>query len=166
MLNNRGELTVNNITQLEVEQAQSAWADGLIEIGRLYAENKDYEAFASHFIRQHYAVDEKSPLLFKPTKARIHPFRCTFDEVLSYFVASNDTCQEDEGFALKPWAEVRFDNFGVVIHESRATAMGNYFFHDAAGEVVQVEYTMGYQRDAAGGLKLYLHHSSLPYKPR
>ena len=44
--------------------------------------------------------------------------------------------------------------------------MGSYDFTDAtSGDVVTVEYTFGYKRCADGKPRIYLHHSSVPYKP-
>ena len=70
---------------------------------------------------------------------------------------------EDGGFALEPWAGVRFENAGVVTHDTIALAMGNYFFKRGDGSELKVEYSFAYVRDAQGGLKIQLHHSALPY---
>jgi hypothetical protein len=40
--------------------------------------------------------------------------------------------------------------------------MGNYFFTDQGGLETKVEYTFGYIHDEEGGLKIRLHHSSIP----
>ena len=82
---------------------------------------------------------------------------------LSYFLGGKDSfCIEDEGFVLKPWVEVKFENSGFIIEENRAIAMGNYFFTDSKGSILKVEYTFGYKlsRDK---LVIDLHHSSLPF---
>ena len=68
-------------------------------------------------------------------------FRPTFESALSYFVASNKACPEDEGFAIKGWTKVRFENDRVTTDGNRAFAMGNYFFTDPEGYEVKVEYT-------------------------
>ena len=103
-----------------------------------------------------------SPVLFKPTLAAREQFRPTFEQALSYFVASNGACPEDTGFAIKGWTKVRFENADIVIHETTALAMGNYFFTGPEDEEVKVEYTFGYVLDGTGGLRIYLHHSSMP----
>ena len=42
--------------------------------------------------------------------------------------------------------------------------MGEYTFTDAAsGDKVNIYYTFGYKRNDDGKLRIYLHHSSLPY---
>merc|ERR1712019_326699 len=85
---------------------------------------------------------------------------------LPYFVAKNTQApatviSEDSGFAIKGWTAVRFENEGVILYESTATAMGNYFFTNSAGET-KVEYSFGYFLDAAGNLRINLHSSHLP----
>ena len=82
---------------------------------------------------------------------------------LSYFIGGNDSfCVEDDGFAMKPWVDVKFKNSGFIIENHRAIAMGNYFFTDLEGAVVKVEYTFGYTL-RNGNLVIDLHHSSLPF---
>merc|ERR1711988_1450961 len=47
-----------------------------------------------------------------------------------------------------------------------ADAMGNYYFTDAtAGDVTQVEYTFGYERCNDDKVRIFLHHSSVPFNP-
>jgi len=42
--------------------------------------------------------------------------------------------------------------------------MGDYVFTDAtSGDKVRVEYTFGYKRCGDGDVRIYLHHSSVPY---
>merc|ERR1711937_265251 len=84
-----------------------------------------------------------STVLFKPTLAAEEQFRPTFDKALSYFVASNNACPEDKGFAIKGWTAVRFD--GDIITE---------------GDETKVEYSFGYMLDADGNVRIILHHSS------
>ena len=106
---------------------------------------------------------ENNDILFKPTKAADEQFRPNFQMALSYFLGgSNSFCSEDEGFAMKPWVDVKFANSGFIIENERAIAMGNYFFTDYSGAVVKVEYTFGYKL-RNGSLLIDLHHSSLPF---
>ena len=74
----------------------------------------------------------------------------------------NGACLEDQGFAIKGWTKVRFENSGVIIDQGNAIAMGNYFFTSPEGEEVKVEYTFGYLKTNLGALKINLHHSSMP----
>ena len=102
------------------------------------------------------------PVLFKPTLAATDQFRPTFQTALSYFVASNNACPEDQGFAIRGWTNVRFENSDVIIDGNTALAMGNYFFTSQEGLEIKVEYTFGYIADENGGLRIQLHHSSMP----
>ena len=106
-----------------------------------------------------------SPVLFKPTLAAEEQFRSTFDEALSYFVANNNACPEDKGFAIKGWTAVRFENVDVITVGSVGMAMGNYFFTNADGDESKVEYSFGYMLDADDNVRINLHHSSMPYAP-
>ena len=38
------------------------------------------------------------------------------------------------------------------------------YFTDTEGMVLKVEYTFGYLKDETGALKIWLQHSSLPYR--
>merc|ERR1712048_457627 len=58
-----------------------------------------------------------------------------------------------------------YDNHQIELKGDVAFAMGNYYFTCATtGEKVQVEYTFGYQRCDDGKVRIFLHHSSVPYK--
>ena len=80
---------------------------GIVEIGDQYSKNLDYESRAIKHIKDLYAY-EFSDVLFKPTKVSKVQFRSTFDEALSYFVATNKVCDEDTGFAIEPWLNVSY----------------------------------------------------------
>merc|ERR1711988_1907619 len=75
---------------------------------------------------------------------------------------------EDHGFALGPdgvgWKKVIFDNNKVDFNGATAQAMGEYYFYSASDDsFAKVEYTFGYKRNEDGKVRIYLHHSSLPY---
>lgn len=149
------------ITKHDILNAQKIWADAIVKIGKTFLENGDYEAVAHHIIDHLYAYDEGN-VLFKPTKAGKDQFRGTEKEALSYFVKG--LLEEDHGFALQPWSEVRFENEDFLLMQEYAIAMGNYYFTDAhTGKEVQVEFTFGYLKNLKGDLLINLHHSSLPY---
>lgn len=152
------------VTVAEVESAQQQWGNMLIDVGKIYSEKGDYKKATQNLINELYAYNYgKGVVLFKPTKAKIHPFRKTFEGALSYFIGENSEYGEDTGFALAPWVDIKFKNDEMYMHGDMAIAMGEYFFTDAKGNVAKVEYTFGYIKDAAGALKIVLHHSSLPY---
>ena len=145
-----------------VESAQKKWGEGIVKIGSLKNNFKLCKEFTSSFLNETYSFKE-GEILFKPTKACEEQFRPNFDMALSYFIGGNDSfCNEDEGFAMKPWVKVLFENSGVIIEKNRAIAMGNYFFTDLNGNTIKVEYSFGYKLIDS---KLYidLHHSSLPF---
>ena len=145
----------------DVEGAQKAWGEGIVAIANAHKNDGDYVGIASNHVNTLYAY-QMGPVLFKPTLAAIDQFRPTFDTALSYFVASNNACPEDKGFAIKGWTNVRFENSDVIIDGGTALAMGNYYFTDPQGAEVKVEYTFGYIEDDQGNLRIQLHHSSMP----
>tara|TARA_B100001741_G_scaffold282521_1_gene256965 strand:- start:83 stop:550 length:468 start_codon:yes stop_codon:yes gene_type:complete len=149
------------ITRDGVEEAQRAWGDGIVAMASAHLEGDDYVGIARNHVETLYAYG-MSPVLFKPTLAAVEQFRPTFEQALSYFVASNNACPEDKGFAIKGWTKVRFENSDIVLEDSMALAMGNYFFTAPDGDEIKVEYTFGYVLDDTGALRINLHHSSMP----
>ncbi|MCH2641259.1 MAG: hypothetical protein MKZ55_02145 [Candidatus Thalassarchaeum sp.] len=149
------------VTLGDVEDAQQAWGEGIVAIATAHSTGGDYVEVARNHVETLYAYG-LTAVLFKPTLAAIEQFRPTFDQALSYFVASNNECSEDKGFAIKGWTHVRFENSDVILEESTALAMGNYFFTAPDGDEVKVEYTFGYMVDSVGNLRIQLHHSSMP----
>ena len=150
------------ITKSQIHEAQKKWGDGIVKIGTLKDNESECLEFTKSFLNNLYDF-ENNDVLFKPTKAAEEQFRPNFQMALSYFLGgSNSFCSEDEGFAMKPWVDVKFANSGFIIENERAIAMGNYFFTDSSGAVVKVEYTFGYKL-RNGHLLIDLHHSSLPF---
>ena len=146
---------------VEVKDAQRAWGEGIVAIATAHTNGGDYVGLATDHVNTLYAY-QMGPVLFKPTLAATDQFRPTFETALSYFVASNNACPEDQGFAIKGWTNVRFENSDVIIDGNTALAMGNYFFTSQEGSEVKVEYTFGYIKDGDGSLRIQLHHSSMP----
>lgn len=152
------------ITEEMVNEAQQKWADGLVAIGKAYQEGNDYEEEASKMIDDRYGFQD-GVVLFKPTKTSEENFRLTKEDALSYFVGGAH--EEDEGFALAPWSNVRFENEATIIDSDSALASGLYYFTSAeTGEETEVEYTFGYYLDSDGVLKIQLQHSSLPFEAK
>ena len=150
------------ITKSQIHEAQKKWGYGIVKIGTLKDNESECLEFTKSFLNSLYDF-ENNDVLFKPTKAAEEQFRPNFQMALSYFLGgSNSFCSEDEGFAMKPWVDVKFANSGFIIENERAIAMGNYFFTDSSGVVVKVEYTFGYKL-RNGHLLIDLHHSSLPF---
>jgi hypothetical protein len=149
------------VSLTEVKDAQRAWGEGIVAIAAAHTTGGDYVGLATDHVNTLYAY-QMGPVLFKPTLAATDQFRPTFETALSYFVASNNACSEDQGFAIKGWTNVRFENSDVIIDGNTALAMGNYFFTSQEGSEVKVEYTFGYIKADDGSLRIQLHHSSLP----
>ena len=152
---------MNMVNEADINNAQKAWGDGIVAIASAHSNGEDYVSIARNHVETLYAYG-LSPVLFKPTLAAVEQFRPNFESALSYFVASNNECPEDKGFAIKGWTNVRFENADVILGDSTALAMGNYFFTTPEGDEVKVEYTFGYIVDSSGNLRINLHHSSMP----
>ena len=166
-INSKNDSTdINNykITVRDVKNAQEKWADGLINIGKVYLNKGNYKLAAKNVINNLYAYNYgQNIVLFKPTKAVEDRFRESFDSALSYFIGDNPKYLEDMGFAIAPWKSIKFYNHEIYIHHGLAIAMGKYVFTNYKNESTKVEYTFGYIKDDNNNLKIILHHSSLPY---
>lgn len=154
------------ITEAEVNAAQQAWCDGLVKIGKVYADGGDYKSTAGEVIDSLYDYKE-GKVFFKPTLAKgKNTFRPTRDGALSYFVGGNSNFPEDTGFALKRWTKVTYDNNaaenGIQIIGDTAITMGNVYLTDHKGEQIMVDKTFVFRRDDAGKLRLCAHKSALP----
>ena len=104
------------VTLGDVEDAQPAWGEGIVAIATAHCTGGDYVEVARNHVETLYAYG-LTAVLFKPTLAAIEQFRPTFDQALSYFVASNNECSEDKGFAIKGWTHVRFENSDVILDD-------------------------------------------------
>lgn len=153
-----------SITADELNAAQKAWADGVIAIGEAHSKGDDYKTLAENFLEQTYLFnDPQHPLLFKPTRAAKIPFRNNLVGALSYFIGGNPDFAEDEGFALEPWSAIEFDNSQVFNYSDVAVTIGHYTLTDTNGKQATLEYSLGFIKDDNGNLKIFLHHSSIPY---
>jgi len=164
------EEAMRPITELEVLKAQDNWAKAIANISKVYLDGGDYIGAAGTAAGQLYGYGH-SNVLFKPTKAAKYPFRPTGGEAMSYFVGGSVVdggYDEDAGFAInggKGWKKVVFDNHQIELNGNTAIAMGTYYFTSAAdGSETKVEYTFGYKRNEDGNVRIFLHHSSVPYK--
>merc|ERR1719247_1914803 len=166
------------ITREEILDAQKAWGNAIVGISNDYLKGGDYKATALKAADELYGYG-RTDVLFKPTKASQTPFRPSPEGALSYFIGGDQVeggYSEDKGFALGPggvgWKKVVFDNNKIDLNGDTAQAMGEYYFYSAADDSFsKVEYTFGYKRNNDGKIRIYLHHSSLPYagskpKPR
>ena len=159
------------VTETEVLAAQKLWAESIASISKVFADGGDFVGAAGEAAGKLYGYG-KSNVLFKPTKATNNPFRPDADSAMSYFVGSeamnNPTFKgEDAGFAInggKGWSDVVFTNHQIDLNGDTAIAMGSYVFTSAAdGSETKVEYSFGYKRNDDDKIRIFLHHSSVPY---
>lgn len=153
------------ITQAEVEAAQVAWGEALVQISNDYAEGGIDLAreTAEAIIAAAYGYD-LGPVLFKPTLTENpQTFRTSAEGALAYFVGHDDAFPNDSGFAIKGWTDVDTENAAIFISGDTAITMGNVHITNADGSVTTVDKTWGFARDAEGALRIVLHHSSLPF---
>merc|ERR1712176_247271 len=157
------------VTEEEVIAVQTAWAGAIKNISKVYKEKGDYVQAAADAAGELYAYG-KGNVLFKPTKAREYQFRPTAEEAMSYFVG-NDAVEngykEDGGFAInggKGFSDCVYKNHQIELKGGVGIAMGTYDFTCATtGDVSTVEYTFGYKRCDDGKVRIFLHHSSVPF---
>jgi len=156
-------------TAAECKDALRAWCDGVVGIGKVFSEGGDYVKASREHVEAKYAFDclkDGNKVLFKPTLGSEVAFRSDVEEFVSYFAGAG-VCQEDKGFATKPWSAVRFDVHGCHISADTAIVSGPYWFKDATtGDETKVEFSIAFVRSPRDKtLKIALHHSSLPYTP-
>ena len=107
------------ITKSQIHESQRKWGDGIVKIGALKDNQSECLEFTSSFLNSLYDF-ENNDVLFKPTKAADEQFRPNFQMALSYFLGgSKSYCTEDEGFAMKPWLDVKFVNSGFIIENEK-----------------------------------------------
>merc|ERR550532_3680599 len=154
----------------DIHAAQAEWGSAILKISEAYPQG--YVQVAERAIAALYGY-EIGPVLFKPTKAELDPFRPTSIGALSYFVGYDALkptgFQEDMGFAInggKGWTKVRFDNNQTFCKDGLSVAQGYYYFTSAdTNAETGVEYTFVYKQ-VGDKLKIMLHHSSLPFSPQ
>ena len=145
-----------------VTQMQKRWANIVIEIGQEHKKKNNLDNLTSELMQKIYAFDY-CDVLFKPTMAKLDQFRSSKEEFLSYFLAQNDACKEDSGFAVKNWKSIEFNNYKITEYKDYLLSMGNYFFKDQENKILKVEYTFGFIKINNYELRINLHHSSIPY---
>ena len=158
------------VTAAEVLECQQNWANAIKSISKTYLEGGDFVGEAAKAAGELYGYG-KTDVLFKPTKAAAVAFRPKAADAMSYFVGAKNVEEggipEDGGFAInggKGWSDVVFFNHQTSFNGPSAQAMGAYMFTCATtGAQSKVEYTFGYKRNDDGKVRIYLHHSSVPY---
>ena len=157
------------VTEADVLAVQAKWAGAIKSISEVHKKKGDFVGAAAEAAGELYAYGHHD-VLFKPTKARAVAFRPTAEQAMSYFVggeAVENGIAEDGGFAInggKGWKSCVYKNHKITLKDDVALAMGTYDFTCATtGDVSTVEYTFGYQRCADDAVRIFLHHSSVPY---
>jgi hypothetical protein len=157
------------ITEQQVNAAQQAWCDGLVNVAQVHARGGDAKAAAAKMIDDLYDYAD-GKVFFKPTLAYgPRTFRPTREGALAYFVGGDPGFPEDTGFALKGWTKARYDNNasenGIQIHGDLAITMGNVYVTGPDGKEVMVDKTFVFRRCKDGNLRLCVHKSALPFSP-
>ena len=150
------------INKKDVSESQKKWALDIINIGKAKNDFTRAQELTQAFLENQYDF-KIGNVQFKPTKASLHQFRNDISSATSYFIGGNKSFEEDSGFALMPWSEVKFENDSIQYHNNIASAMGNYFFKNYSNNEIKVEYTFVYIKRGDRDIKIILHHSSLPY---
>ncbi|WP_295457695.1 phosphoribosyl-AMP cyclohydrolase [uncultured Thiodictyon sp.] len=153
----------------QVNDAQQAWCDSLVNIAKTYAAGGDYKTVAGAVLSNQYNYD-KGTVLFRPTLAfGDQTFRLDKEGAAAYFIGGNPKYPNDDGFALKPWVSCRYTNAGgdagVLIDGDFAATMGNVFITDAKGNETVVDKFFLFKRGDDAKLRIIVHKSALPFKP-
>ena len=113
--------------------------------------------YAQEFISSHYAFSTEK-VLFKPTFTKTKIFRNAQDEALSYFVKGD--CEEDHGFALKPWETIALKELNTIEENELIVAMGTLSFKPInLDQTTLVAFTF-LLINIDDALKIKVHHSS------
>lgn len=159
------KLTNYNITEEMVIESQRKWSESLLRISKTHLEGGDYRKVASDALDGGYNY-QNGIVLFKPTlTSGEQTFRLDKEGALAYFVGGNPKYKDDTGFALKGWVRYKTKNAGIIVNGTVAVTTGNIYLYDKNGNETVVDKTWGFKMDEYGKLKIFLHHSSLPYKP-
>jgi len=159
--------SATNVTEAEVQAAQRAWGDALVNISTIY----DLYGFAAAKAMAELVIDaaygyQYGQVLFKPTLAYgSQTFRTTRAGALAYFVGNDSAFPTDTGFALKHWRKVEIENAAIFRDSNTGTSVGNVILTDRDGIVTVVDKTWQFWKVADGKLRIMAHHSSLPYVP-
>lgn len=136
----------------QVAAAQKAWSAGILDLAVAARSGEDCLARAGEFVDAHYSY-QTSQVLFKTAigagEAR---FMMDRQDAASYF--GNPVLAALTGLS--------FENVRCVIKGELVFVMGIYQF-DCSGAVHVGEYVFGYEPDGAGGVRIFLHHSSTPF---
>lgn len=151
------EITVDDIIVF-----QQKWSQSIIKMGTYKKNKPKLYRYCNKSIDKLY---NKCPtVLFKPTKAKVNPFRRLKNEIISYFITGD--IKQDKGFVLNEWQSIQWYNTNIIIRKDYAICQGNYKFISKSPSISDIvaEYSFVLEKDKNNKLKLILHHSSVPYK--
>ncbi len=162
--NDNGQIRFETkISENQIRAFQKDWEQDFLRINAAQRNNGNPLIAVNEFIDNNYGYEIEN-VLFKPTTASNQPFRLTKAGAIAYFIGNDIAYPDDEGFALKHWTDVKWENVGIMNSESNlAIAMGNYSFIDVDGNELKAEFTMCFKENADGDLKIVAHKSSVPY---
>lgn len=153
------------ITEAEVNAAQQAWCDSLLNIAQTYAKGGDYQSVATAMLNNQYNYNDGN-VLFKPTMTfDEQTFRLDREAATAYFIGGNPKFPDDKGFALKPWVHCRYTNAGVIIDGDYAFTMGNVIITDNKNKETKVDKFFAFKRGTDGKLRIVVHKSAVPFNP-
>lgn len=171
---------VTSAAVLTSTAAELYWGAEVRDLGKASA--AEVHGKAVDFVEHSYAYSSTTPYhaptpwtapgcLFKPTKARVTPFRTSLAGAVSYFVGHDATFAEDHGFALQPWIQVEFEPVGTTqLTPSMSVTMGHYIFTATDHTRHKAEFSFAFVSRSglafgshAGGPVIALHHSSFPF---
>lgn len=126
---------------------QQTWREGLMKIGAAARDGGDLTAAAADFVERHYAF-QSGPVVFKPSVAS--------DRIAS----SADAIKYFANPLLQLVIEIHLENALVITKGPYMFVQGQSTFNSITGISVVSDYTFGYEREAHGFTKLFLHLSS------
>ena len=134
------------ITVAEIDAAQKAWGEALVQISSTYSKSgfDAAKAVAQQVLDSAYGYKVGFAVSFKPTLTTgEQTFRPTNEGALAYFVGHDADYPNDSGFALKGWTDVTSVRAGVLVDPSGefALSMGNVFIKNKDGTVTVVDKT-------------------------
>jgi hypothetical protein len=160
------------ITEAEINAAQKAWCDGLVQIAKVNRDGGDYKTEANKFVDKMYDFDGSGKVFFRPTLAFApHAFRTDKAGTLSYFIGGNPAFPDGEGFARGPWVAAEYSNDlgggvnGIQIHDDIGLAMGTVSLTDCQGKKTVVDKVFAFRKDPVKGVRLIIHMSAKSNAP-
>mmetsp|Transcript_55092 Transcript_55092/g.120532 ORF Transcript_55092/g.120532 Transcript_55092/m.120532 type:complete len:885 (+) Transcript_55092:58-2712(+) len=180
----------SDFTTDAVRKTIKNFGDSVISIGQRHKRGWDYQGRALEFLQTSFHFppsffdfsstkdDDRrateSVVLFKPADAKGLQIRTTFDEVMSYFVATGKGkgIKDDPGLALQHWESFAFDIEGYILLTDYAWAMGEYSFRDGNGQKSpKAQFVFGFRKGPGievdgvmeGKLLIDIFHASFPH---